>query len=88
MIGMALRQVRAAILGTAALTGIIVVVLAVHGGIARTVSSRLTQACASTDTATCHQLQDQLWAMYKTITPYLGYLTITTVLVAAFWGAR
>jgi ABC-type transport system involved in multi-copper enzyme maturation permease subunit len=87
MIGMALRQMRAAILGTAALTGLIVVVLAVHGGIARGVSTRLTQACASTDTATCHQLQNQLWGMYKTITPYLGYLTITTVLVAAFWGA-
>lgn len=87
MIGMTFRQMRAAIIGTAALTGIIVVALAVHGGIARGVSSRLAQACTSTDTATCHHLQDQLWGMYKTITPYLGYLTITTVLVAAFWGA-
>lgn len=87
MIGMAWRQMRAAILGTAVLTGIIVVVLAVHGSIARAVSSRLTQACASPDTPVCHQLQDQLWGMYKTITPYLGYLTITTVVVAAFWGA-
>jgi hypothetical protein len=90
VIGMAFRQMRAAILATAALTGIIVLVLAVlavHGGIARGVTSRLRQACASTDTAVCHQLQDQLWGMYKMITPYLGYLTVTTVLVAAFWGA-
>ncbi len=87
MIGMAFRQMRAAIIGTAALTGIIVVALAVHGSIARGVSSRAWHACQSTDTVTCHYLQNQLRGMFTTIAPYLGYLTITTVLVAAFWGA-
>lgn len=87
MIGIALRQMRAAIMGTAALTGVLVIVLAVHGGMARAVSSRLTRACSTADTSTCRSLQTQLWDMHMTIAPYLGYLTITTVLIAAFWGA-
>lgn len=87
MIGIAFRQLRAAILGTAALTGVLVAVLAIHGGMARAVSSRLVQACAAADDAGCRSLQTQLWDMHLTIAPYLGYLTITTVLVAAFWGA-
>lgn len=87
MIRMALRQMRAALIATAALTGAIVAVLAVHGMQARSVGSRLVQACGSPGSATCRTLQDELWGMYKTLAPYLGYLTITTVLVATFWGA-
>ena len=87
MIGIAFRQLRAAILGSAALTGVLVAVLAVHGGMARALSSRLVQACSTPDAASCRSLHTQLWEMHMTIAPYLGYLTITTVLVAAFWGA-
>lgn len=87
MIGMALRQTRAALIATAALTGAIVAVLAVHGLQARSVSSKLVQACTTPESVACQMLQDELWGMYQTLTPYLGYLTITTVLVATFWGA-
>lgn len=87
MIGIAFRQLRAAIVGTAALTGVLVAVLAVDGGMARALSSRMVQACGTADDGNCRFLQTQLWGMYVTIAPYLGYLTITTVLVATFWGA-
>lgn len=87
MIGIAFRQLRAAILGTAALTGVLVLALLVHGAMARALSSRLVQACGTPDANSCRSLQTQLWDMHMTVAPYLGYLTITTVLVAAFWGA-
>lgn len=87
MISIAFRQVRGALLGTSALTGVLVAVLVIHGAIARGVSSRLMQACISPETDACRSLQSELGNMFRTIAPYLGYLTITTVLVAAFWGA-
>ena len=65
----------------------LVIALLVHGDIAGSLSSRLNQACAGTDTATCLSLQIQLGDMYLATAPYLGYLAITTVLIATFWGA-
>ncbi len=87
MIGMALRQLRANLITTAALTGAVVAVLGVHGAAARGVRTRLARVCASANPTACQARQDDLRGMFMEITPYLGYLTITTVLIAVFWGA-
>ena len=87
MIGIAFRQLRALTAGTAVVTALLVLALLVHAGMARAVAARLTQACRAADDAACGTLRAQLWDMQLTVAPYLGYLTVTTVLVAVFWGA-
>lgn len=84
---MAWRQLRAAVLGTTALTGLVVVALVVLGTVSRDVGSRLTAACAANDPLTCESLQLQLDDLFSGVARYLGYLPLTGVLIAAVWGA-
>ena len=84
---MAVRQLRGALLSTAALTGAVVLFLGIHGALARSLSARVTAACAAGATASCVDLQLQLGAMYDGVARYLGFTTITCILIAAIWGA-
>ena len=84
---MTVRQYRGLLLGTALPVLLVVAVLVVHGVAARGLADRVTAACAGGGGPTCDELFLQLNGTFDEVARYLGYTSVTCVLIGAAWGA-